>query len=153
MLQFLHHFKAHALPFSVRFQNRPQHLANTLQHRWQALHFSSKSWGMQWKNISYLLFEFIKCSWFWLEDHVWTNHTKISYREAIFLALDAQYIDQLYFCEATCGQKVEHGGDRSCLTVPLISSGQEEIVEHIHLALYIHCVLTLQPPCIQVISL
>jgi hypothetical protein len=29
MLKFLHHFKAHALPFNVRFQNGPQHFANT----------------------------------------------------------------------------------------------------------------------------
>jgi hypothetical protein len=141
MLQFLHHFKAHALPFSVRFRNRPQHLVNTLPHRWQALNFSSKSWGIQWKNISNLLFEFIKCSWFWMKDHVWANNTKMNYMEAIFLALDTQYIDQLCFCEATCGQKVEHGRDRSCLTVPLRSSYQEEIVEHIHLTLCVYCVL------------
>jgi hypothetical protein len=28
MLKFLHHFKSQALPFSVRFQNGPQHFAN-----------------------------------------------------------------------------------------------------------------------------
>jgi len=117
----------------------PSILLTLLQHRWQALHFSSKSQGVQWKNISYLLFEFIKCSWFWLEDHVRTNHTKINYREAIFLVLDVQYIDQLNFCEATCGQKLEHRRDQTCLTVPLRSSVQEDIVEHIQLALGVHC--------------
>ena len=115
----------------------PSILLTLLQHRWQVLHFSSKSQGVQWKNISYLLFEFIKCSWFWLEDHVWTNRTKINYREAISLILDIQCIDQLNFCEATCGQKLEHGRYWTCLTVPLRSSVKSE---HIQLALGVHCV-------------
>ena len=59
------------------------------------------------------------------------------------MALDVQYIDQLNFCEATCGQKLEHGRDRTCLTVPLRSSVQEETVEHIQVALGVRCVLYL----------
>jgi hypothetical protein len=71
-LSSLLHFKAHTLPFSFRFQRRPQRFAHTsASWKIQTQHFALRSQRNSDASISNLSFQFIACSW----PPVWPNTT------------------------------------------------------------------------------
>jgi len=103
LLQFLHRFEAHTLPFSVRFQFGLQNFAH-IASIWkkQTQYFSYISQEERWQSILNLLFMFIKCFWFGLTDLI-----SGLYKPILFV-LNGQSTNHDSGCQATFEQDVQN---------------------------------------------